>query len=136
MLLSQADKRKKVSGADMLSGILLALSYEKCPIDIRPYASDNTKEHLKISWVELGELIDKLSVELDVQFKPLTPGSAKQYLHALRRGHRANRMGDLPPLDVTFSEKKMELKIPKRDYETDKEIYSDVFPRWIFKESV
>ena len=119
----------------MLSGILLALSYEKCPVDVRPYVSESTKDYLKISWVELGELLNKLAIELDVQLKPLTTGSAKQYIHALRRGHRANRTGDLPPLDVNFSEKKMELKIPKRDYDADLSLYSDVIPQWIFTES-
>lgn len=127
----ESDKNK-VSGADMLSGIMLALSYNKCPVDVTMYLEDNTRTFISISWDNLGSLIDHLADVLKKEFKPLTVGSAKQYLHAMRRGHRANRNGVLPPLDVKFSVEEMMLYVPKRKYAVDYAKYSEDLPSWIF----
>lgn len=126
------ENRSKVSGADMLSGILLSLSYDKCPIDAAMYLDDDTPHMIAISWDNLGYLIDFLAEKLNKEFKPLTVGSAKQYLHAMRRGFRANKNGILPPLNVKFSEEEMMLFIPKRNYNNDIVKYGDDLPSWIF----
>lgn len=123
--------RSKVSGADMLTGVLLALSYGKCPVDPTMYLFDNTEKEISISWDNLGSLIDHLAETLNKEFKPLTVGSAKQYLHALRRGFRANKNGTLPPLNVVFSEQEMMLYIPKRNFDNDETSHHSDFPSWI-----
>ena len=128
--------KQKVSGADMLPGILLALSYGKCPVDPKIYLSDNEAGYVSLHWDNLGALIDQLAKEMNKEFKPLTFGSAKQYLSAMRKGYRANRNGELPPLDCTLSEEEMMVYIPKRDFVADKVAFSHVFAdgalQWIF----
>ena len=120
----------------MLPGILLSLSYDRCPVDPTIYLTDNEAGHLSIAWDNLGDLIDHLAEEMDKEFKPLTFGSAKQYLSAMRKGYRANRNGELPPLDVSLSEEEMMVYIPKRDYYADRAKYprsfSDGSLHWIF----
>lgn len=128
--------KQKVSGADMLPGVLLALSYEKSPINPAMYLSDNEKAYLSISWENLGAFIDQLAEDMNKEFKPLTFGSAKQYLSAMRKGYRANRNGILPPLDVTLSEEEMMVYIPKRSFKEDVENFlqpfSDGALHWMF----
>lgn len=128
----KGENKRKVSGADMLPGVVLALSYGKCPIDPTMYIEDETPTSILIDWDNLGALIDQLALVLNKEFKPLTVGSTKQYLHALRNGHRANRNGIFPPLNVKFSEEDMTLTIPKRDYALDKVRFLDELPTWIF----
>ena len=131
------DKNKqKVSGADMFPGILLALSYDKFPINAIPYLMDSELDVSIISWDNLGLLIDELAKEMNKEFKPLTFGSAKQYLSAMRKGYRANRNGLLPPLNCSLSEEDMTILIPHRSFKDDKITYADVFNdgalNWIF----
>lgn len=130
------ENRQKVSGADMLPGVMLALSYGRCPVDPRPYLMEDEKSHILIGWDELGTLIDVLAEVMSKEFKPLTFGSAKQYLSALRKGYRANRNGLLPPLNVSMSEEAMTLRIPKRDYALDRGMFAEQFAdgalNWMF----
>lgn len=127
--------KQKVSGADMLPGVLLSLSYNKCPIDPELYLDSQGETYVSIHWDNLGALIDDLAAEMNKEFKPLTVGSAKQYLHAMRKGYRANKNGILPPLNVSLSEEEMTLTIPLRDFDSDKAKYPEPFQDglfWIF----
>lgn len=130
------ENKQKVSGADMLPGVLLALSYGKCPFDPNLYLDDNEKDYLSISWDNLGYLIDHMAEVLNKEFKPLTFGSAKQYLSAMRKGYRANRNGVLPPLDCKLSQEEMMVYIPKRNFSEDLTEYHQTFADgalyWIF----
>jgi hypothetical protein len=128
--------KQKVSGADMLPGVLLSLSYGMCPINPSGYLVEDNPTYLTIGWGNLGLLIDALAESMSKEFKPLTFGSAKQYLSALRKGYRANRNGMLPPLNVSMSEESMTLTIPKRDFEVDRQLFAQQFAdgalNWIF----
>lgn len=127
----RTNNKKKISGADMLPGILLAIAYDKCPVNYQIYIEEETNDFIVIDWDNLAALIDELAKVLNKEFKSLSLGSAKQYLHALRRGRRANNNGELPPLNVMLSQSERSLKIPKRNYSSDILKYKDL-PEWIF----
>lgn len=117
----------KISGADMLTGVLLSISYERCPVDPAIYSFDYTSNFCSIDWDSFGYLIDAVAEKTNKEFKPLTFGSAKQYCSAMRKGYRANKNGLLPPLNVTLSQENMTIKIPKRSYFLDLKNYSEAF---------
>ena len=130
------DDRRKILGADMLSGVILSLSYGKCPVEPKLYLYDDFPEKLVIDWDAFSCLIDQLSFKMDIELKPLTLGSTKQYLRALKKGFRANRNGILPPINVVLDEDEMQLHIPRRSYDEDVKRYGSDLPTWIFNHVV